>query len=245
MKVSGFFDFGSAKSSPGDANTWLDKIFQLENYTTKINIAAQLHQAANHGTGSPSVFVAKTLIKDSEDFGQKIPDILQYFAKLVSALSGNELTFQISPNEFRNFGGADVDVRSHVGVLAAHRRLGQKRTGFPRFSGTLFVLCNFERNEAYQSTNNLVFQIHSTPNWPSGDLNRPLIPLACQPNNKILFKNCFHIARPEFQLNMPQLIDGGSGQNVSDAGSSFGGSETEEESEVRVEWSSEHCSLSP
>jgi hypothetical protein len=240
MKGSGIFDFGSAKSSPGDANTWLDKIFQLENYTTKINIAAQLHQAANHGTGSPSVFVAKTLIKDSEDFGQKIPDILQDFAELVSALSGNELTFQTSPNEFRNFGGADVDVRSHVGVLAAHRRLGPKRTDFPRFSGTLFVLCNFERNEAYQSTNKLVFQIHSTSNWPSGDLNRPLIALACQPNNKFLFKNCFHIARPEFQLNSPQQIDGGSGQNVSDAGSSFEVSETEEESEVRVVW----CSLS-
>ena len=94
MKGPGIFDFGSAKAPPGDANTWLDKIFQLENYTTKLNIAAQLHQAANHGTGSPSVFVAKTLIKDSEDFKQKIPDILQCFAELVSALSGNELTFQ-------------------------------------------------------------------------------------------------------------------------------------------------------
>jgi hypothetical protein len=238
MKGKGIFDFGSAKASPGDANTWLDKIFQLENYTTKLNIAAQLHQAANHGTGSPSVFVAKTLITDSEDFKQKIPDILQCFAELVSALSGNELTFQTSPNEFRNFGGSDV--RSHVGVLAAHRRLGTKRTAFPfkRFSGTLFVVCNFERNEAYQSTNSLVFQFHSTPNWPSGDLNRPLIPLAYQPNNKILFKDCFHIARPEFQLNSPQRIDGGSGQNVSDVGSSFEGSESEEEHEVRVAWSS-------
>ena len=241
MNGSGIFDFGSAKSLPGDANKWLDKIFQLEDHTTKLNIAAQLHQAANHGTGSPLVFVSKTLIKNSEDFGSKIPEILQYFAELVSALSGNELIFQTSPNEFRNFGCADADVRSHVGVLAAHRRLGTKRTAFPRFGGTLFVLCNFERNEAYHSTNKLVFQIHSTPKWPSGDLNRPLISLTCQQNNEFLLKNSFHIARPEFQMNSPQIIDGGSGQNVSDVGSSFDGAVTEEESEVRVAW----CSLSP
>ena len=54
----------------------------------------------------------------------------------------------------------------------------------------------------------------------------------------MLFKDCFHIARPEFQLNSPQQIDGGSGQNVSDVGSSFEGSESEEEHEVRVAWSS-------
>ena len=46
MNGSGIFDFGSAKSLPGDANKWLDKIFQLEDHTTKLNIAAQLHQAA-------------------------------------------------------------------------------------------------------------------------------------------------------------------------------------------------------
>jgi hypothetical protein len=137
MNGSGIFDFGLAKSLPGDANTWFDKIFHLEDHTKKLNIAAQLHQAANHGTGFPLVFVTKTLIKNSEDFGTKIPEFLQYFAELVSTLSGNELIFQTSPNEFRNFGCADADVHSHVGVLAAHRRLGTKRTAFPRFSGTL------------------------------------------------------------------------------------------------------------
>jgi hypothetical protein len=43
------------------------------------------------------------------------------------------------------------------------------------------------------------------------------------------------------ETSSEKLIDGGSGQNFSDVGSSFDGAETEEESEVRVEW----CSLSP
>jgi hypothetical protein len=43
------------------------------------------------------------------------------------------------------------------------------------------------------------------------------------------------------ETSSEKLIDGGSGQNVSDVGSSFDGAETEEESEVRVAW----CYLSP
>jgi hypothetical protein len=43
------------------------------------------------------------------------------------------------------------------------------------------------------------------------------------------------------ETSSEKLIDGGSGQNFSDVGSSFDGAETEEESEVRVAW----CSLSP
>ncbi len=35
MNGSGIFDFGLAKSLPGDTNTWLDKIFHLEDHPTK------------------------------------------------------------------------------------------------------------------------------------------------------------------------------------------------------------------
>lgn len=241
MKNSGIFDFGSAKSSPGEANKLLDQLFPLETQTSKLNMAAQLHQAANHGTSRPSVFVVNTVIKDSEEFRTDIPQILKYVGELVTALSSRELSFQISPNEFRNFGGADVEVRTHVGVLAAHLLLGTNRMASPRTIATLFVLCNFENGEAYQSTNRLVFQIHSTPSWPTGDLNRPQFPLACDPVSKLLFRNTFHIARPESQLDSPQIIDKGSDQKVSDEdSSSFEGFETDEESEVRFAWCSEN-----
>ena len=43
------------------------------------------------------------------------------------------------------------------------------------------------------------------------------------------------------ETSSEKLLDGGSGQNFSDVGSSFDGAETEEESEVRVAW----CYLSP
>ena len=241
MKFSGIFDFGSAKSSPGEANKCLDKLFPLETHTSKLNMAAQLHQAANHGTSSPSVFVVNTVIKDLEEFRANITQILKYFEELVTALSSHELSFQISPNEFRNFGGADVEVRTHVGVLAAHLLLGTNRMASPRTIATLFVLCNFENGEAYQSTNRLVFQIHSTPSWPTGDLNRPQFPLACDPVSKLLFRNTFHIARPESQLDSPQIIVKGSDQKVSDEdSSSFEGFETDEESEVRFAWCSQN-----
>jgi hypothetical protein len=233
-------DFGSAKSSPGNVSARLNKIFQQETPAMKTNYAAQLHQAANHGTSSPLIFLAKTSIGNPDEFLIEIPGILGELAELVSAISDFELVFRFSPNEFRYFGGADAAAVRHVGVLAAHRQLGPKRTVLSQLSPILFLVCSFEFTQDLPSCNNLVFQIHSTPVWPTGDRNRPLSSPELQQNNKMLFQHYYHINRPEFQLNLQQLNARGSSKVRSDLESSFedsdpsidASSENEEEIEV-------------
>ena len=194
-------------------------VFPLESIPELIDNNARLHIAINHGAASPLVLPARTTIESSEEFGEKLPDLLRNMTDLIRSHALRQLVVQDTPVEFRS---SIDDKEDFFRYLAVSFKVGTKSTASNKLrGGALFVVCDFQKYAAHPQ-NAVVWKLQSTPNWPHVPIQRDFM----LQNSMLL--SLHHLGKPQ---NPPQSRE--ASQIGSDQESSSD-SEEMQESEVRT-----------